>query len=77
MDCGSGFGLLESLKSHKPGPLGFRLLGFDDTDQVGLNQTRGLTVIMVTHEADMAEFANRTLHFVDGKIKSETLRDAA
>ena len=44
---------------------------------VGLNQTQGLTVIMVTHEAHMAEFANRTLHFVDGKIKSETLRDAA
>ena len=44
---------------------------------VGLNQTRGLTVIMVTHEAHMAEFANRTLHFVDGKIESETLRDAA
>ena len=44
---------------------------------VGLNQTRGLTVIMVTHEAHMAEFANRTLNFVDGKIKSETLRDAA
>ena len=44
---------------------------------VGLNQTRGLTVIMVTHEAHMAEFATRTLHFVDGKITSETLRDAA
>jgi putative ABC transport system ATP-binding protein len=43
----------------------------------GLNVTRGLTVIMVTHEPHMAEFASRTLHFVDGRIESETMRDAA
>lgn len=43
----------------------------------GLNRSRGLTVIMVTHEPYMAEFANRTLHFVDGRIESETMRDAA
>ncbi len=43
----------------------------------GLNKSRGLTVIMVTHESYMAEFANRTLHFVDGRIESETMRDAA
>jgi putative ABC transport system ATP-binding protein len=43
----------------------------------GLNKSRGLTVIMVTHEPYMAEFANRTLHFVDGRIESETMRDAA
>jgi putative ABC transport system ATP-binding protein len=44
---------------------------------VGLNRSRGLTVIMVTHEPYMAEFASRTLHFVDGRIESETMRDAA
>ena len=43
----------------------------------GLNTARGLTVIMVTHEPHMAEFANRTLHFVDGDIESETIRHAA
>jgi len=42
-----------------------------------LNTMRGLTVIMVTHEPHMAEFASRTLHFVDGRIESETMRDAA
>ena len=42
-----------------------------------LNKTRGLTVIMVTHEQDMAVFANRTLHFVDGNIESDTLEHAA
>jgi ABC-type lipoprotein export system ATPase subunit len=32
---------------------------------------------MVTHEADMAIFARRTIRFVDGKIESDTLRKAA
>ncbi len=44
---------------------------------MGLNRSRGLTVIMVTHEPHMAEFASRTLNFVDGRIESETMRDAA
>jgi putative ABC transport system ATP-binding protein len=43
----------------------------------GLNRTRGLTIAMVTHEADMAAFAKRTIRFVDGKIESDTLRKAA
>lgn len=43
----------------------------------GLNKTRGLTIAMVTHEADMAAFAKRTLHFVDGKIDSDTRKKAA
>ena len=43
----------------------------------GLNKTRGLTIAMVTHEADMAAFAKRTIRFVDGKIESDTLQKAA
>jgi putative ABC transport system ATP-binding protein len=43
----------------------------------GLNKTRRLTIAMVTHEADMAIFARRTIRFVDGKIESDTLRKAA
>ena len=43
----------------------------------GLNKTRGLTVIMVTHEPDMAKFANRTIRFVDGKIETDVLKVAA
>jgi putative ABC transport system ATP-binding protein len=43
----------------------------------GLNETRGLTVIMVTHEPDMAKFANRTIRFVDGKIETDVLKVAA
>ncbi len=33
-----------------------------------LNEKDGLTIIMVTHEADMAEHANRLIWMVDGKI---------
>jgi putative ABC transport system ATP-binding protein len=34
----------------------------------GLNRDRGITVLMVTHEPDMAAFARRIVHFVDGRI---------
>ncbi len=37
-----------------------------------LNRERGITVIMVTHEADMAAYARRTVRFVDGRIDSDT-----
>jgi len=41
-----------------------------------LNAERGLTVIMVTHEPDMAEFAHRTLRFVDGRIETPFMAEA-
>ena len=33
-----------------------------------LNRERNITIIMVTHESEMAAFASRQIHFVDGKI---------
>jgi putative ABC transport system ATP-binding protein len=43
-----------------------------------LNTTNTITVIMVTHEADMAAYARRIIRFVDGKIESDAAnRDAA
>jgi putative ABC transport system ATP-binding protein len=42
-----------------------------------LNEERGLTIIMVTHEPDMAAFAHRIIRFVDGHIESDNLREAA
>ncbi|WP_020559749.1 ABC transporter ATP-binding protein [Thiofilum flexile] len=39
---------------------------------VDLNQTHGITIVMVTHEPDMAEYAKRIVHFVDGNIASDT-----
>jgi putative ABC transport system ATP-binding protein len=36
-----------------------------------LNSEEGLTVIMVTHEPDMAEYAKRIIHFKDGLIEKD------
>ena len=33
-----------------------------------LNREFGITVLMVTHEADIAAYAQRVVHFVDGRI---------
>lgn len=37
-----------------------------------LNQTRGLTIIVVTHSPEVALFADRVITFSDGKILSDT-----
>jgi len=43
-----------------------------------LNRDRGITVLMVTHEPDMAEYAKRIIRFVDGRVESDRSRaDAA
>ncbi len=36
-----------------------------------LNGERGITVLMVTHEPDMAAYANRVVHFIDGRVASD------
>jgi putative ABC transport system ATP-binding protein len=36
---------------------------------VKLNQERGLTIFMVTHDGEMAEYARRKIHFLDGEIE--------
>lgn len=33
-----------------------------------LNRTEGITIVLVTHENDIAEFANRLVRFVDGCV---------
>jgi putative ABC transport system ATP-binding protein len=33
-----------------------------------LNRDHGITIIMVTHESEMAAYAGRRIHFVDGEI---------
>ena len=37
----------------------------------GLNRDRGVTVVMVTHEPDMAAYAKRVVHFLDGLVASD------
>ncbi|MFH1467666.1 MAG: ABC transporter ATP-binding protein [Pseudomonadota bacterium] len=35
-----------------------------------LNRARGLTIVMVSHERDMAAYAQRVVHFRDGRIEA-------
>jgi putative ABC transport system ATP-binding protein len=42
-----------------------------------LNRERGITVLMVTHEPEMAAYARRVVRFVDGLIESDRLQPAA
>jgi putative ABC transport system ATP-binding protein len=37
----------------------------------GLNRDRGITIAMVTHEPDMAAYAKRIVHFLDGLVASD------
>ena len=41
-----------------------------------LNATRGITVVMVTHEPDMAAYARRAIHFLDGHIDNHQAGNA-
>ena len=39
---------------------------------VGMNREHGITILMVTHEADIAAYAKRIVHFVDGLVESDS-----
>jgi putative ABC transport system ATP-binding protein len=36
-----------------------------------LNRDEGITIVMVTHEPDMAQYARRVVRFLDGRIESD------
>jgi len=59
-------GNLDSKRSHEI----MELLG-------RLNSEQGITIIMVTHEPDMAQYARRIVHFVDGLVDGDSATDAA
>ena len=42
-----------------------------------LNRERKITIVMVTHEPDMADFATRTIHFRDGLIERDLIAGKA
>jgi putative ABC transport system ATP-binding protein len=42
-----------------------------------LNRTRNITIVLVTHEEDIAAFAKRQIRFRDGKIASDVLTHPA
>jgi putative ABC transport system ATP-binding protein len=37
----------------------------------GLNRDQGITIVMVTHEMEMAAYAKRIVHFLDGLVASD------
>ena len=41
----------------------------------GFNRDHGITVLMVTHESDMAGYAKRIIQFVDGRLESDRRRE--
>jgi len=41
-----------------------------------LNREQGITVLMVTHEADIAAYAGRVIRIVDGMVESDTRNGA-
>ncbi|MCA9707758.1 MAG: ABC transporter ATP-binding protein [Myxococcales bacterium] len=43
----------------------------------GLNRDRGITIVMVTHDLEIAEYAGRLVTFRDGRIVSDHPRRAA
>lgn len=53
-------GNLDSQRSHE-------IMGL----LLALNRDHGITVLMVTHEPDMAAYARRMVHFVDGGIAKD------
>jgi putative ABC transport system ATP-binding protein len=38
---------------------------------LALNHNQGITIVMVTHESDMAAYATRTIRFLDGVVESD------
>ncbi len=42
-----------------------------------LNRQQGITILMVTHEPDMAEYADRLVRFVDGKVETDARNEKA
>ena len=44
---------------------------------VDINRTQGVTVVMVTHEEDMAAYARRIVRFRDGRVQTDERRTAA
>ena len=43
----------------------------------GLREQRGITIVLITHEAEIAEYGTRIVAFQDGKVLSDRKKEAA
>ena len=41
-----------------------------------LNRDQGITIVLVTHEVDIAKYANRQIHFKDGLVISDQMTES-
>jgi putative ABC transport system ATP-binding protein len=41
---------------------------------VKLNNQSGITIILVTHEKDIAAYSKRKIHFLDGKVIGDEVK---
>jgi len=41
-----------------------------------LNREEGITLVLVTHEADIAAYARRRIRFQDGRVVEDQTREA-
>jgi putative ABC transport system ATP-binding protein len=57
-------GNLDSARSHE-------IMGL----LTSLNRDQGITVLMVTHEPEMAAYAGRVIHFLDGRVAEDGQAD--
>lgn len=44
---------------------------------IRLNREKSITIVMVTHEPEMAEYSKRIIRFVDGRVASDSAREEA
>jgi putative ABC transport system ATP-binding protein len=44
---------------------------------LSLNRDQGITILMVTHEPDIAQNAGRSIRFLDGRVAHEALQPEA
>jgi putative ABC transport system ATP-binding protein len=44
---------------------------------LNFNRREGITIVMVTHEPEMAAYADRQIHFVDGRLTNDFQKEMA
>ncbi|TGU72741.1 hypothetical protein E4633_10635 [Geomonas terrae] len=70
-DLRSAQAKLRESRARRSVPAADRYPGVTASGSASLNEKLGITVLMVTHEPDIAAYARRVVHFVDGFLNSD------